>query len=60
MLLSSLPTELHRHIIIFADRTTLCTLCLVDFEIRGYALRYLYAKLVFRLYAKLAVCFPDQ
>jgi hypothetical protein len=48
MLLPSLPTELHGHIISFADRKTLCALCLVNSEIRDYALRQLYAKLVFR------------
>jgi hypothetical protein len=61
--------ELRDLIVSFADRKTLCALCLVNSDVRQTALCQLYAKLVFRSYAKLEACFlgrssqevwPDQ
>jgi hypothetical protein len=52
-----LAIEIRDHIISFADRPTLCSLSLVDSDVRQSALRHLYAKLVFRCYANLEACF---
>jgi hypothetical protein len=62
MLIPSLPNELYRHIVFFTglDRPLLCTLCLVNSDIRSYAIRHLYAKLTFRSWEKLEACFTGR